>query len=69
VKTDEEGARLVAELFPGNRIFEVMGYIERRMWALPGMHGLDACSRWAARIQPILPAETRASEIPTNLAA
>jgi len=69
VKTDEEGARLVAELFPGNRIFEVMGYIERRMWTLPGMHGLDACSRWAARIQPILPAETRASEIPTNLAA
>lgn len=69
VKTDEEGARLVAELFPGDRIFEVMGYIERRMWALPGMHGLDACSRWAARIQPILPAETRASTVPANLAA
>ena len=31
VKTDEEGARCVAELFPGDRIFEVMGYIEKRI--------------------------------------
>ncbi len=64
VKTDEEGARLVAELFPGNRIFEVMNYIEKRMWTLPGMDGLDACTRWAARIQPILPIETRATDVP-----
>ena len=42
-----------------------MGYIERRMWTLPGMDGLDACSRWAAKIQPILPTETRATEIPS----
>ena len=64
VKTDEEGARLVAELFPGNRIFEVMNYIEKRMWTLPGMDGLDACTRWAAKIQPILPVETRATDVP-----
>ena len=69
VKTDEEGARLVAELFPGDRIFEVMGYIEKRMAGLPGMEGLDCCSRWAARVQPLLPIETRATVVPTFSAA
>ncbi len=67
VKTDEEGARLVAQLFPGNRIFEVMGYIEKRMAQLPGMGELQCASRWAARIQPILPPETRASKLPDHL--
>ena len=69
VKTDEEGARLVAQLFPGNRIFEVMGYIEKKMALLPGMEDLQCATRWAARIQPILPPETRASEIPEKLKA
>ncbi|MBX3157996.1 MAG: acyl-ACP desaturase [Deltaproteobacteria bacterium] len=64
VKTDEEGARLVAQLFPGDRIFEVMGYIERKMALLPGMEGLDCCTRWAAKVQPMLPPETRAASIP-----
>jgi rubrerythrin len=59
VKTDAEGARLVAQLFPGERIFEVMGYIERRMAQLPGMAGLDACTKWAEKIQPILPEQMR----------
>jgi rubrerythrin len=67
VKTDEEGARLVAQLFPGNRIFEVMGYIEKRMAQLPGMEDLHCVTGWAARIQPILPPETRASELPAHL--
>lgn len=67
VKTDEEGARLVAQLFPGNRIFEVMGYIEKRMAQLPGMEDLHCATRWAAKIQPILPPETRASELPEHL--
>ena len=40
-----------------------MGYIEKRMAQLPGMDGLDACTRWAAKIQPMLP-ETRATSIP-----
>jgi len=61
VKTDAESAELVARLFPNDRIFEVMSYIERRMAQLPGMAGLDACTRWAAKIQPILPAELRAT--------
>ena len=67
VKTDEEGARLVAQLFPGNRIFEVMGYIEKRMAQLPGMEDLHCATMWAARIQPILPPDTRASELPEHL--
>ncbi len=67
VKTDEEGARLVAQLFPGNRIFEVMSYIEKRMAQLPGMEDLHCATGWAAKIQPILPPETRATEIPDYL--
>ena len=69
VKTDEEGARLVAQLFPGDKIFEVMTYIEKRMAQLPGMDGLDCCTRWAAKVQPMLPPETRATSIPMNLSA
>jgi rubrerythrin len=63
VKTDAESAELVARLFPGDRIIEVMSYIERRMAQLPGMAGLDACTRWAAKIQPMLPVELRATNV------
>jgi rubrerythrin len=69
VKTDAEGARLVAQLFPGDRIFEVMRYIEKRMGLLPGMDGLDCCTRWAAKVQPMLPPETRATSTPLRLSA
>ena len=69
VKTDEEGAQLVAQLFPKDRIFEVMGYIEKKMALLPGMDGLDCATRWAARIQPMLPPETTATTIPEHLRA
>jgi rubrerythrin len=60
VKSEAESAALVARLFPGKRIFDVMSYIERRMAQLPGMQSLDACTRWAAKIQPMLPQELRA---------
>ncbi len=63
VKTDEEGARLVAQLFPRDRIFEVMSYIEKKMALLPGMGGLECCTDWASKIQPILPEETRAGSV------
>lgn len=63
VKTDAEGAQIVAQLFPNDRIFEVMGYIERKMGHLPGMEGLDCGTRWATRVQPMLPPETRASSV------
>ena len=69
VKTDAEGAQLVAQLFPKDRIFEVMGYIEKKMALLPGMDGLDCATRWAARIQPMLPPETKATTIPEHLRA
>jgi rubrerythrin len=69
VKTDEEGARLVAQLFPGDKIFEVMSYIEKRMAQLPGMDGLDCCTRWAAKVQHMLPPETRATSVPVDLSA
>jgi len=61
VKSAEQAAQLVATLFPGDRIFEVMGYIEKRVSTLPGMEGLDVCTRWARRIQPILPESMRAA--------
>jgi len=60
VKSEGEAAALVARLFPGKRIYDVMSYIEKRMAQLPGMEGLDACTRWAAKIQPMLPEELRA---------
>jgi rubrerythrin len=60
VKTDAESAQMVAKLFPGQRIIDVMQYIERRMAQLPGMDGLDVCSKWARKIQPMLPVELRA---------
>ena len=60
VKTEAEAAAIVARLFPNDRIIDVMSYIERRMAQLPGMAGLDACTRWAAKIQPMLPVELRA---------
>ena len=37
------------------------------MALLPGMEDLQCATRWAARIQPILPPETRASELPQHL--
>lgn len=65
VKTEQESARMLAQLFPQERVFEVMSYIERKMALLPGMAGLDCCTRWAARAQPMLPVELRAQRVPT----
>jgi len=69
VKDEAQAAALVAGLFPGKRIYEVMSYIERRMAQLPGMDGLDACTKWAAKIQPILPVEMRAEPDAVEAAA
>jgi rubrerythrin len=69
VKSEAEGAAQVARLFAGDRIFEVMGYVEKRMAQLPGMEGLDVCTRWAKKIQPILPEACRATGIPSEAAA
>ncbi|HEX3762699.1 MAG TPA: acyl-ACP desaturase [Kofleriaceae bacterium] len=69
VKTETQRARLVADLFPGDRIFEIMSYIEKRLGQLPGMDGLDCCTRWAAKVQPLLPPETRAPSVQVGLSA
>jgi rubrerythrin len=69
VKTDEEAARCVASLFPGEKIFEVMSYIEKRMAQLPGMEGLDCCTLWAAKVQPMLPPETRSAKPASSASA
>src|SRR5262249_52026918 len=61
VKSEAAAIEMFGSMFPGDRIFEVMRYIERRMAQLPGMEGLDALTKWAARIQPILPEQMRAT--------
>jgi rubrerythrin len=69
VKSEAESAAQVARMFPGQKIFEVSKYIERRMASLPGMDGLDCCSKWAQRIQPLLPEDQRVIEAPEAPAA
>jgi len=61
IKTEVEIAAQLGRCFPGDRMFEVMSYIERRMAQLPGMAGLDSLTRYAAKVQPLLPADLRAS--------
>jgi rubrerythrin len=60
VKTPAEGAAQVARMFPGDRLVEVMAYIERRMAQLPGMQDLGVCTQWARGIQRMLPEADRA---------
>ncbi len=60
LKTPAESAAQVARMFPGDRIVDVMAYIERRMAQLPGMQDLGVCTKWARQIQPLLPEGDRA---------
>gem|GEM_PF-4164481 len=52
----------------------------RLTWAAPSLlrfsvalflcaEGLDGCTLWAAKVQPMLPPETRAKTVPQHLAA
>jgi len=59
VKSPAQIAELIARLFPGQRIYEVFGMVDRRIGALPGMAGFNVCSRHADRIQALLPPEAR----------
>jgi hypothetical protein len=61
IKTEEQIAEQMGRIFPRERLFEVMSYIERRMAQLPGMAGLDSLTRYAAKVQPMLSADLRAS--------
>jgi hypothetical protein len=69
VKTEAEGAAQIARMFPGDRLVEVMSYIERRMAQLPGMEELGVCTAWARSIQPLLPEACRAPAWATEAAA
>jgi rubrerythrin len=60
IKTEVEMATQMGRVFPRERLFEVMSYIERRMAQLPGMAGLDSLTKYAAKIQPLIPADLRA---------
>jgi len=62
VKTPIEAARRAERLFPGPRFAEVLGVIDRRIGALPGMAGLDACRSWAHRMG-LAPPPARDGEI------
>jgi len=59
VKTKAQIAGLIARLFPGQRIYEVFGLVDRRMGQLPGMEGFSVCSKHADKIQALLPPEAR----------
>lgn len=50
VKTGDEVYRLVDAVFPGQVIDQTMADIQRRIAALPGMAGIDAPARFAARV-------------------
>lgn len=63
VKSPEEGAAQVARLFPGQRLYQVFGTVDRRMGALPGMRGFDVCSKYADKMQALLPAHARVRRV------
>jgi hypothetical protein len=60
VKSPAEHAAMISRIFPGQSIFDVLGHIDQRLATLPGMEGLDCCTRWAHKVQPLLPPEARA---------
>ncbi|HYU16366.1 MAG TPA: hypothetical protein VEL05_09850 [Candidatus Acidoferrum sp.] len=51
VKTGDEVFRMVDALFPGGALDETMADIQRRIATLPGMAGIDAPARFAARVR------------------
>jgi rubrerythrin len=62
VKTPKDAALGAQKLFPGPRFAEVLGVIDKRIGALPGMAGLDACRSWAHRMG-LAPDPARSGEI------
>jgi rubrerythrin len=59
VKSPAQVAALIARLFPGKRIYEVFGHVDHRMGMLPGMAGFAVCSRYADKLQTLLPPAAR----------
>jgi hypothetical protein len=63
VKSPAQSAEQVARLFPGQRLYRVFGTIDKRMSALPGMRGFDVCSRYADKMQTMLPPHARVTRV------
>ena len=63
VKSPEQSAEQVARLVPGQRLYQVFGTVDRRMAALPGMRGFDVCSRYADKMQALLPPHARVTRV------
>jgi hypothetical protein len=61
VKSAAQGAELIARLFPGQRVYDVVGTVDHRMSMLPGFEGFAVCSRYADKLQTMLPPEARVS--------
>lgn len=59
VKSPAEHAEMIARIFPGQTLLDVLGHLDERIGTLPGMAGLDCCRRWARDVQPLLPTEAR----------
>lgn len=59
VKSPTEHAEMISRIFPGQVLFDVLGDIDKRMGTLPGLENLDACTRWARKVQPLLPVDAR----------
>ncbi len=59
VKSPTEHAEMISRIFPNQVLFDVLGDIDRRMSTLPGLEHLDCCTKWARKVQPILPPEAR----------
>lgn len=63
VKTPSEHAEMISRIFPGQVLFDVLGDIDKRIGTLPGLEGLDCCTRWARKVQPLLPPEARVDPV------
>jgi hypothetical protein len=57
VKSEQQVAALIAGLFPGALLGEVLDGLDQRLARLPGMDAFDAGRRYAARIAPRLAAD------------
>ena len=63
VKSPAQMAALIAKLFPGQRLYQVFGTVDRRMGVLPGMDGFDVCARFADKLQMLLPDHARVARV------
>lgn len=59
LKSPEEQARFLSNIFPRHRLFEAFGEVDDRLAALPGLSGLRVATAYAQRVQPMLEPDAR----------